>query len=82
MMKKLYVIETMKWGSDIAGVLIDAENRETLYSHMSSSADWLRHDLSVGFGRKDELKEKYGEYEVVYVAGDDPLPDELKELFS
>lgn len=81
-MTKLYAVETGEFGpSDIAGVLITMEG-EVVASHVSSSRDWLRDDLTKNFGRDKELAERFGEFEVVYVGMDAELPQEIAQHFS
>lgn len=79
---KLYIVETGKFGpEDIAGVLINVEG-EVIASHVSSSSSWLRNDLTKNFGREKELAERFGEFEVVYVAMDGEIPEEIAEHFG
>jgi hypothetical protein len=73
----LYVVELGKpWALDIAGVLMTPWG-ETLFSHVSSNADWLRRDLTENFGRATKLASRFGTYTVVYVSLDDEIPAEI-----
>lgn len=73
----LYVVELGKpWALDIAGALMTPWG-ETLFSHVSSNADWLRRDLTENFGRDTKLAARFGTYTVVYVSLDDEIPAEL-----
>lgn len=73
----LYVVELGKpWGLDVAGALMTPWG-ETLFSHVSSSADWLRRDLTENFGRATKLASRFGAYDVVYVGLDDEIPAEI-----
>lgn len=73
----LYVVELGKpWSLDVAGALITPWG-ETLFTHMSSNADWLRRDLTENFGRATKLAARFGAYDVVYVGLDDEIPAEI-----
>lgn len=80
--KKLYIVETGHFGtSDVAGALITVDG-EVLRSHVSSSADWLRTDLTKNFGQEAALAERFGEFEVVYVGLADEMPEEIAQHFD
>lgn len=46
------------WAPDVAGSL-NTEDGEVLYSHVSSSREWLEADLTRNFRREAELAAKY-----------------------
>lgn len=52
---------------------------ERLFTHVSSTADHLRRDLTERFDRGFKLTQRFGAYTVVYVALTDPIPEELAE---
>lgn len=65
---KTLVIEFSEksWAPDIAGSLCESEGK-ILYSHVSSSKDWLLQDLTVNFKRNEKLLEWYPEgFEIVW----------------
>ena len=78
----LYIIEQGRFGGDVAGCLMTKDG-EVIYSHMSSSRGWLESDLTSNFGRAAELKERFGDFSVMYVAMTDAeLPAEIAHLFK
>lgn len=46
--------------ADFVGTLYEADG-SVIYSHVSSSLDWLRRDLTESFGRKAALAERFPE---------------------
>jgi hypothetical protein len=75
----LYAVEMgHPWAGDIAGALITA-NGERLATHVSSTPSFLLADLTQNFGRGAELTKRFGQFTVVYVALDDPIPDEISD---
>jgi hypothetical protein len=75
----LYAVEMgHPWAGDIAGALITADG-ERLATHVSSTPAFLLADLTQNFGRGAELAARFGQFTVVYVALDDPIPDEISE---
>lgn len=77
---KLYIVEVGRFGDDISGMLLTADG-DPIYQHVSSSRSWLELDLTRNFGRDKELAERFGEFELVYVAGGEKIPDEIAEHF-
>ena len=74
----LYVIELgHPWAGDVAGCLMTWQG-ERLFTHVSSTADHLRRDLTERFDRGFKLTQRFGAYTVVYVALTDPIPEELR----
>lgn len=80
---KLYIISNSKDGKEnIDGVytLID-QNGKGLYSHWCSSKGFAKADLiEKRPERIKECKEKYGEYEVLYLGEDEMTIEKLLEL--
>jgi hypothetical protein len=75
----LYAVEMgHPWAGDIAGTLITADG-ERLATHVSSTPAVLLADLTQNFGRGAELAARFGQFTVVYVALDDPIPDEISD---
>lgn len=73
----LYVVELQRWGrGDITGSLMTPWG-ETLYTHVSSSPEWLRRDLTESFGRATQLASRFGTYTVVHVGLDDEIPEAM-----
>jgi hypothetical protein len=79
----LYVVEMgHPWGGgDIWGELLTWQG-ERLYTHVSSSADWLKRDLTENFGHGDQLRARFGDFTVVYVALTDPIPDAMAQYIK
>lgn len=82
MSAKLYIIEQGRFAGNVGGCLMTADG-EVIYSHMSSSQAWLESDLTSNFGRDAELKERFGDFSITYVAlSDEALPSEIAHLFE
>lgn len=83
---KVYVIVESGWkGGDRAGNLMLSDGT-VLWGHCSSTLDWLKRDLTIGFSdRRDALTVRYPDgFDVVVVdlvAGDEP-PDEIAQFFT
>lgn len=73
---RLYIFITYRLGTDVGGTLYDHEG-EPLWSHLSSSVEWLKVDLVGGFtSRREDLAKRYPDgYEVVLVNRDIDNPD-------
>lgn len=79
---KVYVIEQSRFASgDVSGFSM-GPGGEILHSHMSSSPVCLRLDTTENFGRGAALRERWGDFEVVYVSVDDELPTEIAHHFE
>lgn len=78
----LYVVEHQKFASgDISGSLVTVDG-EVLHTHMSSSPQWLRNDLTSNFGRDIDLRLRFGDFAVIYVPLSESLPDEIAHHFN
>lgn len=85
----VYVVVIAEWGDDLSGTLIvpDASSPDgwrALWAHLSSSIEWLRSDLTIGFGdRRFELARRFPDgYDVDVVALDDVIPIAIAHLFK
>lgn len=75
----LYAVEMgHPWAGDIAGALITAQG-ERLATHVSSTPSFLLADLTQNYGRGAELAARFGNFTVVYVSLNDPIPDEIAD---
>jgi len=73
---KLYITGPENGGDGVYGII--AETGEGLASHMCSSKGFARGDLEANRPeRQEKWKEKFGEYEVLFIGDDDMTDEEL-----
>lgn len=80
---QLYIVEESRFSTgDVCGSLV-CENGDFIYNHFSSSLEWLIMDLTMNFGRQEDLAERFPDgYEATTIRFEDDLPESLKRAWK